>query len=72
MESAIKMANEFKDKPTMALQAIKQVIKSGWGKSTADGVDEEGDLFTNLLASDDQAIEMMKEYVANDHKLKKF
>ena len=66
------IANEFKDKPIMALQAIKQVIKSGWGKSTADGVDEEGDLFTNLLASDDRAIEMMKEYVKNNHKFDKF
>ena len=72
LQSAINIANELKDKPTMALQAIKQVIKSGWGKSTADGVDEEGDLFTNLLASDDRAIEMMKEYVKNDHKFDKF
>ena len=67
-----KMATEFLDKPSVALQAIKQVLRSSWGKTTADGVDEEGDLFANLLACDDRVLEMMKEYVANDHKLKKF
>ena len=72
LEEAKKMATEFLDKPSVALQAIKQVLRSSWGKTTADGVDEEGDLFANLLACDDRVLEMMKEYVANDHKLKKF
>jgi len=72
LQRAKEIANEFIDKPTAALQAIKQVIKSSWGKTTAHGVDEEGDLFTNLLASDDRAVEMMKEYIKDGHKLKKF
>ena len=51
---------------------IKQVIKSGWGKSTADGVDEEGDLFANLITNDDQAVEMMEEYIKDGHNFDKF
>lgn len=72
LDRAKEIATEFLDKPSAALQAIKQVLRSSWGKTTADGVDEEGDLFANLLACDDRALEMMKEYVANNHKLDKF
>jgi len=49
----------------------KQVLRSSWGKSTADGVDEEGDLFVNLVAHDERALQMMKDYVAGGHVLKK-
>ena len=66
------IASEFLDKPAAALTAIKQVLRSSWGKSTADGVDEEGDLFGNLIATDPRALEMMEEYVAAGHQLKKF
>jgi len=66
------IAHEFLDKPAAALTAIKQVIRSSWGKSTADGVDEEGDLFANLIASDARALDMMREYVAGGHRLQKF
>ena len=66
------MAREFLDKPAAALAAIKQVMRSSWGKSTADGVDEEGDLFANLIGQDERALEMMKAYVAGGHQLKKF
>ena len=72
LDAAKKMANEFVDKPATALQAIKQVLRSSWGKTTADGVDEEGDLFANVIACEDRALEMMKQYVANGHKLEKF
>jgi enoyl-CoA hydratase/carnithine racemase len=65
------MAREFLDKPPAALAAIKQVVRSSWGKSTAEGVDEEGDLFANLIAQDERALEMMKAYVAGGHKLAK-
>ncbi len=66
------MAAEFLDKPASALAAIKQVLRSSWGKTTADGVDEEGDLFANVIGGDDRALEMMREYVAKGHPLKKF
>jgi enoyl-CoA hydratase/carnithine racemase len=69
---AHEVAREFLDKPAAALTAIKQVIRSSWGKSTADGVDEEGDLFANLIASDARALDMMREYVASGHRLQKF
>ncbi len=72
LAAAHAMAREFVDKPAAALAAIKQVLRSSWGKSTADGVDEEGDLFANLIACDDRALQMMKDYVASGHQLKKF
>ena len=72
LAAAHDMAREFLDKPAAALAAIKQVIRSSWGKTTADGVDEEGDLFANVIGGSDRALEMMKEYVAGGHKLKKF
>ena len=72
LAAAHDMAREFLDKPAAALAAIKQVLRSSWGKTTAEGVDEEGDLFANLIASDDRALEMMKDYVASGHKLEKF
>ena len=66
------IAAEFVDKPAAALAAIKQVLRSSWGKTTADGVDEEGDLFGNLIATDERALQMMKDYVAGGHKLTKY
>jgi enoyl-CoA hydratase len=72
LAAAHDMAREFLDKPAAALAAIKQVIRSSWGKTTADGVDEEGDLFAHVIGGSDRALEMMKEYVAGGHKLKKF
>ena len=69
--AAREIAEEFLDKPRAALAAIKQVMRSSYGRSTAEGVDEEGDLFGNLIATDERTLEMMEEYVANDHPLKK-
>ncbi|HJP37276.1 MAG TPA: enoyl-CoA hydratase/isomerase family protein, partial [Gammaproteobacteria bacterium] len=72
LAAARAIAAEFLDKPQAALTAIKQVIRSSWGKTTTEGVDEEGDLFGNLIATDDRCLEMMSEYVAGGHQLKKF
>ena len=69
---AKKIASEFIDKPSFALQSIKQVIKNSWNKSTQESVDEEGDLFANLISNDDQAIEMMEEYIKDGHNFDKF
>ena len=72
LDEAKKIASEFIDKPPLALQSIKQVIKNSWNKSTQESVDEEGDLFANLIANDDQAIEMMEEYIKDGHNFDKF
>ena len=32
-----------------------------------EGVLEEGDLFADLIATDDQALKMMEDYVSNGH-----
>jgi enoyl-CoA hydratase/carnithine racemase len=69
--AAREIAEEFLDKPPAALAYIKQVVRSSFGKSTAEGVDEEGDLFANLIAQNDRTVEMMREYVEGGHKLKK-
>ncbi|MGH8595261.1 MAG: enoyl-CoA hydratase/isomerase family protein, partial [Gammaproteobacteria bacterium] len=69
--AARKIAEEFLDKPPAALAYIKQVMRSSYGRSIADGVDEEGDLFANLIAQDARAVEMMQDYVAGGHKLPK-
>ncbi len=69
--AARQIAEEFIDKPPAALAYIKQVMRSSYGRSTADGVDEEGDLFANLIAQDARCVEMMKDYVAGGHQLKK-
>jgi len=67
-----KIASEFLDKPSLALQSIKQVIKNSWNKSTQESVDEEGDLFANLISNDDQAVEMMQNYIKDGHNFDKF
>ena len=69
---AKKIASEFLDKPPLALQSIKQVIKNSWNKSTQESVDEEGDLFANLISNDDQAVEMMQNYIKDGHNFDKF
>ena len=71
LEAALSMASEFDDKPPRALAAIKQAVKASWGKTTLDGVLEEGDLFADLIATDDQALKMMEHYVSNGHSFKK-
>jgi enoyl-CoA hydratase/carnithine racemase len=65
------IAREFLDKPPLALAYIKQVLRASHGRPTAEGVDEEGDLFANLIAQDERCVEMMKQYVASGHQLKK-
>ncbi|HZF34963.1 MAG TPA: enoyl-CoA hydratase/isomerase family protein [Candidatus Angelobacter sp.] len=65
------MAREFLDKPAAALAYIKQVLRGSHGRPIAEGVDEEGDLFANLIAQDARCLQMMKEYVASGHQLKK-
>jgi enoyl-CoA hydratase/carnithine racemase len=72
LQAALEIASEFVDKPAAALSAIKQVMRSSWGKTTADGVDEEGDLFGNIISNEPRALEMMEEYVASGHVMKKF
>ena len=72
LQAAMEMAREFLDKPPAALAYIKQVLRSSYGKTTAEGVDEEGDLFANLIATDDRCLEMMKAYVAGGHQLTKY
>lgn len=71
LAAARAMAREFLDKPPAALAYIKQVLRSSHGRPTAEGVDEEGDLFANLIVQDERCVEMMKEYVAGGHQLKK-
>ena len=51
---------------------LKAGNKNSWNKSTQESVDEEGDLFANLIANDDQAIEMMQEYIKDGHNFDKF
>jgi enoyl-CoA hydratase/carnithine racemase len=69
--AAYDIAREFLDKPQAALAYIKQVLRSGHGRPTAEGVDEEGDLFAKLIVEDDRCVEMMKQYVEGGHQLKK-
>ena len=71
LEAALIMAGEFDDKPPRALAAIKQAVKASWGNTTMEGVLEEGDLFADLIATDDQAVKMMEDYVTNGHVYKK-
>ena len=51
LAEAKKIATEFLDKPSVALQAIKQVLRSSWGKTTADGVDEEADTSPHAVST---------------------
>ena len=71
LAAARAMAREFLDKPPVALTYIKQVLRGSHGRPTADGVDEEGDLFANLIAQDARCLEMMRQYVESGHQLKK-
>ena len=71
LEAALLIANEFDDKPPRALAAIKQAVKASWGANTIEGVLEEGDLFADLIATDDRAVKMMEDYVSNGHSFKK-
>jgi enoyl-CoA hydratase/carnithine racemase len=71
LAAARAMACEFLDKPPVALTYIKQVLRGSHGRPTADGVDEEGDLFANLIAQDARCLEMMQQYVESGHQLKK-
>jgi len=71
LAAAREMAQEFLDKPPAALAAIKQVMRSSFGRSTAEAIDDEGDLFSSLIATDERTLAMMEDYVANDHPLKK-
>ena len=63
------IAREFLDKPPAALAYIKRVMRSGYGRSLQDGLDEESDLFATLIADDARAIEMMTAYVEGGHQL---
>ena len=69
--AAREIAQEFLDKPPAALAYIKRVMRSGHGRPTEEGVDEEGELFANLITEDDRAVEVMREYVAGGHQLEK-
>ena len=69
LEAARHIAGEFLDKPAAALAYIKRVMRSSHGKALQDGIDEEGDLFANLILEDEQALKMMRDYVAAGHKV---
>jgi enoyl-CoA hydratase/carnithine racemase len=71
LAAAREMASEFLDKPAVALTYIKQVLRSSHGRSTAEGMDEEGDLFGNLIAQDARSLEMMQQYVEGGHQFEK-
>ncbi len=71
LAAAQAMAAEFLDKPPAALAYIKQVMRSAHGRPTAEGVDEEGDLFARLIAEDERCLQLMQDYVAGGHKLPK-
>lgn len=71
LAAARAMAREFLDKPAAALAYIKQVLRGSHGRPTPEGVDEEGDLFANLIAQDARCLEMMQQYVEGGHQLKK-
>ena len=64
-------SGEFLDKPPAALAYIKRVLRSSHGKTLQEGIDEEGDLFASLITEDEQALEMMREYLASGHQLKR-
>jgi len=72
LAAAKEMAREFLDKPAAALAYIKQVLRNSHGRPTSEGVDEEGDMFANLIATDARCIEMMQQYVTGGHRLKKY
>jgi len=71
LAAARAIAGEFLDKPAIALTYIKQVLRESHGRPTAEGLDEEGDLFANLIAQDPLCLEMMQQYVEGGHQLKK-
>ena len=67
--AAREIAGEFLDKPPAALAYIKRVLRSGYGRALQDGLDEESDLFASLIAGDERALAMMRDYVASGHQL---
>ncbi len=69
LAAARDIAGEFLDKPPAALAYIKRVMRSGYGRSLQDGLDEESDLFASLIAGDSRALEMMRDYVESGHQL---
>jgi len=71
VQAARDIALEFADKPAAALAGIKQVVRSCWGKTTAEAIDEEGDLFAAIVENDPAALKLMQDYVASGHQLKK-
>ena len=71
LAAARSMAREFLDKPPAALAYIKRVLRSSHGRPTPEGLDEEGDLFADLVAHDERCLELMKQYVEGGHQLKK-
>ena len=62
----------FWTSPRAALASIKQALRSSYGRNTQDGVDEQGDLFANLIAQDERCVDMMRDYVAGGHQQNKF
>ncbi|MBR8257220.1 enoyl-CoA hydratase/isomerase family protein [Burkholderia ambifaria] len=69
--AAKRMASEFLDKPAAALSFYKQLVRSSEDQPIAESMDREAAAFVHLLAHDKYAIQMMKDYVAGGHKLKK-
>ena len=73
-DSALSLAksicDELGNKPGPALAAIKQLVKSNQGEQP-DIVDMEGDLFANLLASDENAVSSVRHFISNKYKFVK-
>ncbi|MSQ66913.1 MAG: hypothetical protein EXR83_01785 [Gammaproteobacteria bacterium] len=66
------MARQFRAQPATALTDIQQVLRASHRRPTAAGVDEDSDLFANLMAQNECGVDMMRQYVAGDHQLKKY
>ncbi|MCY1248490.1 hypothetical protein D9M72_619270 [compost metagenome] len=69
--AALQIANEFLDKPAAALSFYKQLLRSSEDLPLSESLDREAAGFIHMMSYDKQAIQMMKDYVAGGHKLKK-
>lgn len=69
--AALQIANEFLDKPAAALSFYKQLVRSSEDLPLSESLDREAAGFIHMMSYDKQAIQMMKDYVAGGHKLKK-
>ncbi|WP_213309167.1 enoyl-CoA hydratase/isomerase family protein [Paraburkholderia sacchari] len=71
VKAARRIASEFLDKPAAALSFYKQLARSSEDLPIAESLDREAAAFIHLMSYDKHAVQMMKDYVAAGHKLKK-